>query len=90
MTTRTRTDKKVARFVRRELLDNVPSHVDPLASGMLDSLALEALVFWLEEEFAMSFRDEDMVAENFASLATLSAFVERRREEAASGRRSEA
>ena len=52
---------------------------DPLASGMLDSLAIEFLIGWIEEEFEISLSFRDVVAENFASVGALAAFVDAKR-----------
>ena len=56
-----------------------PPNTDPLAGGILDSLAIEFLIGWLEEEFEISFSYRDVVAENFASIGTLSALVDSKR-----------
>jgi len=74
-----KTQRKVARFIERDLFDGLMPGEDPLASGMLDSLALEALIAWVQEEFAVSLEDEDFSAENFASIPVLSAFLDRKR-----------
>ena len=43
---------------------------------MLDSLGIEFLIGWLEEEFGISLSYRDVVAENFASVAALSSLVD--------------
>jgi acyl carrier protein len=78
-----KTEQQIAKFVENELLDGRVPKVDPLACGMLDSLALEALVAWIEDKFKIQLTDEDLVVDNFGSLAALSAFVETRRSGAA-------
>jgi acyl carrier protein len=50
-----------------------------LAQGIIDSLGILKLVGFLEERFAIQSVDDDLVPENFESLATLCAFVERKR-----------
>jgi acyl carrier protein len=74
-----KTEEQIARFIESELLEGVAPDVDPLASAMLDSLAIEFFSGWLEEEFEISFSYRDAVAENFASLGALSAFVDAKR-----------
>jgi len=74
-----RTDKQIARFIESELLDGRAPADDPLASGELDSLAVETLIAFLSERFAITFTDDEVVAENFSSLATLSALVDAKR-----------
>ena len=73
------TEERIARFIEKELLDGSPPNTDPLAGGILDSLAIEFLIGWLEEEFEISFSYRDVVAENFASIGTLSALVDSKR-----------
>jgi acyl carrier protein len=46
-----------------------------LGSGILDSLGILDVVSFLESEFSIVIRDEELVPENFQSLDTLSAFV---------------
>jgi len=43
---------------------------------MLDSLSVEVLIAWLEDEFEISLDHRDVVAENFASVGALSAVVD--------------
>ena len=74
-----KTERKVARFIERDLFDGEVGDGDPLANGMLDSLALEALIAWVEEELAVPLEDEDLDAENFASIPALSAFLDKKR-----------
>ncbi|MGO9962654.1 MAG: acyl carrier protein [Acidimicrobiales bacterium] len=73
------TEEQIARFIESELLDAAPHNVDPLAGGMLDSLSVEVLIGWVEEEFHITFDFTDVVAENFASVGALAAFVDARR-----------
>ena len=70
------TEERIARFIESELLEGPAPSVDPLAGGMLDSLGIEFLIGWLEEEFGISFSYRDVVAENFANVAALSALVD--------------
>lgn len=73
------TEDRIARFIETELLDGPAPNTDPLARGMLDSLAIEFLIGWLEEEFGISLSYRDVAAENFASVAALSALVDSKR-----------
>jgi acyl carrier protein len=50
-----------------------------LAQGVIDSMGILKLVTFLEEAFGIETDDDDMVPENFESLAALCSFVERRR-----------
>lgn len=46
-----------------------------LENGILDSLGILDIVSYLEGEFDITFCDDELVPENFQSLAALSAFV---------------
>ncbi len=48
-------------------------------SGAVDSMGILMLATFLEERFAIEVRDEEIVPENFGSLAALTAYVERKR-----------
>lgn len=75
-----KTAKRIRRFVDAQLLDpGVLVEGDPLADGLLDSLAIEQLIGFLEESFDLEFDDEELVAENFASIDTVADFVDAKR-----------
>jgi acyl carrier protein len=73
-----KTSKRIQRFVTDELLD-APIDGDPLAEGLLDSLSIEQLIAFLEETFHLEFEDEELVAENFASIETVAKLVDDKR-----------
>ncbi|MGD0441850.1 MAG: phosphopantetheine-binding protein [Acidimicrobiales bacterium] len=73
------TEEQIARFIASELLEDTSVNGDPLARGMLDSLSIEVLIGWIEEQFEISFGFRDVVAENFASVGALAAFVDAKR-----------
>jgi acyl carrier protein len=50
-----------------------------LAQGIIDSMGIMKLVAFLEARFGIATVDDDLVPENFESLETLCAFVERKR-----------
>jgi acyl carrier protein len=50
-----------------------------LENGVIDSLGVLDLVAFIEESFAISVLDEDLVPENFQTLERLTAFIESRR-----------
>ena len=76
-----RTRSTIRRFIVVELLEERPAG-DPLAEDLLDSLAIEQLVAFCEEEFGVAFEDADLVAENFESLGAVTALVDRKRRSA--------
>ena len=57
-------------------------HVDPetplIRSGLVDSLGMEDLVLFLEGTFDISIDDDDMMPENFDTVAAITALVERK------------
>ena len=50
-----------------------------LDSGIVDSLGVLDLVGFIEEQFGIEAQDEDLVPENFDSIAALTRFVGERR-----------
>ncbi|HET8568510.1 MAG TPA: acyl carrier protein [Candidatus Limnocylindria bacterium] len=76
---------RVAAFVREELLapqgragEELGADTSLFRTGIVDSFGLLSLVTFLEQEYGISVRDEEMVPENFDSVATIAAFVARR------------
>ena len=47
-----------------------------LESGMLDSQGVLEVVEFIEQKFSISVADEDLVPENFQTIARISAFVQ--------------
>jgi acyl carrier protein len=67
-------------YICRELVTDpalVPLANDAplLDSGILDSLSLLRLVVFLEEQFAITLGDADLLPENFASVDTICAYL---------------
>jgi acyl carrier protein len=73
-----RTAREIRRFIEMDLLDGAETG-DPFADGMLDSLAIEQLIAFLEEKYRLTFDDDELVAENFASIDAVAALVDRKR-----------
>lgn len=69
-------------FVTNEMLqqplDNPLGDNDQLVeSGIIDSLGVMTLLSFIEEEFAMQIQGNDLIPENFASISTIAALVDR-------------
>jgi acyl carrier protein len=64
------------RFIVEELLESPPSGEDPLAAGEVDSLGIEQLVEYVFELWGAELDDEEIVEENFESVAALATLVE--------------
>lgn len=74
-------ERKLRQFIVDELLEEQYDGRDPLATGAVDSLGIEQLVDYIEQEFGVELGDEEVVGESFESVATLAALVECRRRE---------
>jgi acyl carrier protein len=47
-------------------------------SGLVDSLGMEGLVMSLEKAFGIRIDDEDLVPDNFDTVAAIASFIERK------------
>lgn len=52
---------------------------DMIASGIVDSLGIMHLIGFLEATFGIGIRDEDLLPENFSSVAAIASFIARNR-----------
>ncbi len=80
-----KTEQEIRRFIVEEVLEDredegLPEDI-PLLTGLLDSFALMALIAFLEEQFSVVVRNDQVVKQNFASVSALAAFVQRRQDE---------
>lgn len=50
-----------------------------LESGVMDSTGVLELVGFLEEEFEIEVKDEELVPDNFDSLERIAAYIERKK-----------
>ena len=73
-----RTAALIERFIDQRLLDG-PARGDGLEQGLLDSLAIEQLIAFLETRFGITFSDEELVPENFETVNRLADLVDRKR-----------
>lgn len=70
-------------FFSNELLqgtgETVISDDDQLIeSGIIDSLGIMTTLSFLEEKFSLQIASEDLVPENFATISTIAALIDRR------------
>ena len=72
----------VREFLKDELGKDVP-HVGAeeslLESGTLDSVGVMRLVSFLETKYGITVADDDLMPENFDTLAAIASFIERRK-----------
>jgi acyl carrier protein len=73
----------IGRFVATELLNEpdriIPPDDDLLTGGLVDSMGIMTLVFFLEQEFGVQIAPGDVTIENFGSLQQIEQFVTRLR-----------
>ncbi|MGC1512604.1 MAG: hypothetical protein WA797_06800 [Acidimicrobiales bacterium] len=65
-------------FINEALLEE-PFEGDPLAEGRLDSLALEQLLVFIEDDLGVLIDDEEITPETFSSLDAVASLVEAKR-----------
>jgi len=56
--------------------DSLAPEENLLAQGIIDSIAIVQLVEFLEEKFDINVSEDEVVPENFESIAALAAFVQ--------------
>jgi acyl carrier protein len=74
--------KEIHDFMLAEFASERPSFApgeNLLAQGIIDSLGILKLVTFLEERFGIETTEDDLVPENFATLAQIVSFVEQKR-----------
>ena len=75
---------EVEQFIVNEIaagrgIDAIEHDSDMLAGGVIDSLGITELIGFLEREYGIKVEDDDIDAENFRSIQSIVAFVERKR-----------
>ena len=74
---------RIVGYILEEILgedapDELTSETPLLSSGLLDSLAVEQLLLYLEDELGVRFEDADYSAENFETVAAIEALLRRK------------
>jgi acyl carrier protein len=69
-------------FLAREFLpdsagDDIPMEFDLIQNGVIDSLGLLQVIAWIESDLGVQIEVEDMVPENFSSIAAINSIIER-------------
>lgn len=75
---------EVEQFIVSEIaggrgIDAIAHDRDLLADDIIDSLGIAELITFLESRYAIKVADDDIEAENFRSVQSIVAFVERKR-----------
>jgi acyl carrier protein len=83
-------EERLARFISKELLlDEVAGTVSfdyrLLESGLLDSLGIQELTSFIEDEFGVRVLNEDLVPENFVTIESLARMVQHKRTQKTTG-----
>lgn len=73
----------LAEYITRELAKGRATTIKPdedlLGAGIIDSLGILQLVSFVEEQFGIQIPDEDVVLENFQSVAALAGYLDQHR-----------
>jgi acyl carrier protein len=73
----------LADYITKELAKGRATTIRPeddlLSAGIIDSLGILQLVSFVEKQFGIQIPDEDVVLENFQSVAALSAYLDKQR-----------
>ena len=76
------TTKRIVRFINSDLLPGAAFSGDPLTAGLLDSLALEQLIGFIEDEFDIRFDEDELRPEHFVALDAVVELVDSKRKAA--------
>ncbi|HEV8647268.1 MAG TPA: acyl carrier protein [Burkholderiales bacterium] len=75
-------ESTVKSFIEVDFYDGVPQEIDRnislLQTGVMDSMGLFRLIFFLQETYGVKIPDDELLAENFESLASISSYVARK------------
>jgi acyl carrier protein len=74
--------EKVIQFIRKNFLFDetkvIDENVSLLGSGIVDSTGILELIIFLENTFQVKFADNELVADNFDSIANITSFLSRK------------
>ena len=73
--------RDIRQFIGEELKRDVKGVTDEeslLEAGILDSVGVLQVVGFIEQQYGIAVTDDEMMPENFETLAAIAAFVERR------------
>jgi acyl carrier protein len=76
------TSDNIRNFITDELLHVAPAsplddHEPLIESGIIDSMGIMALLAFVEEQFSIQIPGDDLIPENFSSISTITALIER-------------
>lgn len=75
------TKEQIRKFVTEKLastrkINQVQDQDNLIENGIIDSMGIMRLVAYIESEFVMKVKDEDIVPENFESVEVISSYIE--------------
>ena len=75
-------EQNIKAYISEELAPDInpaslPTDIDLLATGVIDSLSLVRLVAWIGEEYDIPIADMEIAPEDFSSVEKVNAFIER-------------
>jgi acyl carrier protein len=74
--------QRVKQFVVENFYVSDPSEIDDgtslIATGLVDSTGMLEVIAFLETEFGIRIRDQEMVPDNLETIGRIAAFVERK------------
>jgi len=78
------TNDVIREFIQNEVIQQaldkpLDDNYQLVESGIVDSLGIMSLLSFLEEKFSVQIPSEDLNPENFASVTTIAALIERQR-----------
>lgn len=77
------TEEAIRAFIAESILFNVNGYPYPddtsfLETGVVDSMGIMELVMFVEEEFQISIKDEEVIPDHFDSVSKISAYVHKK------------
>lgn len=73
-------EDKIKKFILTEIVkDSSCKDIDPYASlienGIIDSLGIQKLIVFIEDNFSIDIADDDLIPDNFESLRAITVFL---------------
>ena len=72
----------LASYIKTKILFDEKQHIGAeqslLGTGILDSTGILELVSFIEEHYALKFHDEELIGENFDTIARIAAIIQKK------------
>ena len=76
--------QNIHKYITTEILfgdDGTLNHLKPLLGDVIDSMGIQMLVAFLENEYSIAIPDIELIPENFQNINCISGLVERLQKE---------